>query len=80
MNSSIEEIAARIRRAKSVVILTHMRPDGDAIGSALALSCALERLGIAHHVCCLLYTSRLVEKTRQSVRFRHLHQSVLALF
>ena len=51
MNSSIEEIAARIRRAKSVVILTHMRPDGDAIGSALALSCALERLGIAHHVC-----------------------------
>ncbi|MBS5023889.1 MAG: bifunctional oligoribonuclease/PAP phosphatase NrnA [Firmicutes bacterium] len=51
MNSSIEEIAARIRRAKSAVILTHMRPDGDAIGSALALSCALERLGIAHHVC-----------------------------
>lgn len=51
MNLSIEEIAARIRRAKSAVILTHMRPDGDAIGSALALSCALERLGIAHHVC-----------------------------
>lgn len=51
MNSTFEEIAKRIANAKSVAILTHMRPDGDAIGSALALSCALTRLNIPHYVC-----------------------------
>lgn len=51
VNSTLEEIAARVKRARSAVILTHMRPDGDAIGSALALSCALDALGIEHCVC-----------------------------
>ena len=51
INNTLEEIAERIKRAKSAVILTHMRPDGDAIGSALALSCALDALGIEHCVC-----------------------------
>ena len=31
--------------------MTHMRPDGDAFGSALALACALENLGIERTVC-----------------------------
>lgn len=51
MNATLEEIAARIKGAKSVAVLTHMRPDGDAFGSALALSSALETLGIPHCVC-----------------------------
>ncbi len=32
-------------------MLTHMRPDGDAYGSALALSCALETCRIPYQVC-----------------------------
>lgn len=51
MNATLTEIAARIKVAKSAVILTHMRPDGDAFGSALGLSAALDRLGIPNTVC-----------------------------
>ena len=51
MENSLKQIAERLRRAKSVAIFSHMNPDGDAIGSALALSCALEGLGIKTQVC-----------------------------
>ena len=51
MDCTLEEIAKRIKRAKNVAIFTHMRPDGDAFGSALALSCALDNLGIQNEVC-----------------------------
>lgn len=51
MQHTLEQIAGRIKQAKSVVILTHMRPDGDAFGSALALSCALDFLKIPNQVC-----------------------------
>lgn len=37
---TLKEIAEIIKNAKSAVIFTHMRPDGDAIGSAdVALFC-----------------------------------------
>ncbi len=48
---TLQEIANRIKQAKQVAIFTHMRPDGDALGSALALSCALTHLGIESEVC-----------------------------
>lgn len=51
MNCSLEQIANRIKSAKSVLIVEHMRPDGDAFGSALALSTALDNLGIENEVC-----------------------------
>ncbi len=51
MNATIEEIAKRIKSAQSAVIFTHTRPDGDAVGSALGLACALEKLNIACQVC-----------------------------
>lgn len=47
----MEQIANRIKQAKSVAIFTHMRPDGDAFGSALALSSALDYLNIPNQVC-----------------------------
>ncbi|MBQ5927167.1 MAG: bifunctional oligoribonuclease/PAP phosphatase NrnA [Clostridia bacterium] len=46
----LEIIAKVIKSAKSVLIFTHMRPDGDAFGSALALSHALNGLGIRNAV------------------------------
>ena len=51
MNCSLEQIASRIKSAKNVLIVGHMRPDGDAFGSALALSTALDNLGIDNEVC-----------------------------
>ena len=51
MNATLEEIAKRIKQAKSVAIFTHMRPDGDAFGSALSLASTLDDLGIKNQVC-----------------------------
>lgn len=44
--NTLQEIAERIKKAKSVLITSHMRPDGDAFGSTLALATALNRLGL----------------------------------
>ena len=46
MEQTLQIIVQRIKKAKRVAIFTHMRPDGDAIGSTLALACALDVLGI----------------------------------
>lgn len=40
-NITIEEIAARLKAAPAVLIYCHARPDGDTIGSAMALAAAL---------------------------------------
>ncbi len=48
---TLRQIAERIKGAKRVLILTHMRPDGDAYGSALALACALDFCKIECQVC-----------------------------
>ncbi|HSI73877.1 MAG TPA: bifunctional oligoribonuclease/PAP phosphatase NrnA [Fimbriimonas sp.] len=41
-----------LSRASSVLIGTHMNPDGDALGSALALSHHLDAVGIDNEVIC----------------------------
>ena len=51
MEYTLLQIADRLKQAKRVLIVGHMRPDGDAIGSALALSCALKKLNISTQVC-----------------------------
>lgn len=40
-----KEIMERIKQANSISIISHERPDGDAIGSLLAMGLAIERLG-----------------------------------
>ena len=49
---TISEIALKIKRLKSALIISHNRPDGDTIGSALALKTALSYLGINASVAC----------------------------
>jgi phosphoesterase RecJ-like protein len=44
-NVDIPAIADRLRESNRTAILTHAKPDGDAIGSTLALARALARLG-----------------------------------
>ena len=51
MDFTLQQIATRIKQAKNVLIMTHMRPDGDAFGSALALSAALDFFNIPNQVC-----------------------------
>src|SRR5260370_20856733 len=45
MNASFHEIAGVIGRANRVAILSHVRPDCDAIGSQLALALTLKHWG-----------------------------------
>jgi bifunctional oligoribonuclease and PAP phosphatase NrnA len=45
MNHPFEAIAEAIQAATSIVVLSHVRPDGDAIGSQIALAVSLEHLG-----------------------------------
>ncbi len=45
INTTFAEIAGALRAAKRIVILSHLRPDGDALGSQLALGLSLRELG-----------------------------------
>lgn len=42
---TLDKISEEINNAKSIAILTHESPDGDAIGSSLAMYLALKQLG-----------------------------------
>ena len=45
MNITLKEAAAKILKAENLVITTHVNPDGDALGSSLALYQMLIKLG-----------------------------------
>ena len=45
VNASFAEIADALRAAQSVVVISHVRPDGDALGSELAMGLSLRELG-----------------------------------
>lgn len=42
---TLDEILKEIKNAENIVILTHESPDGDAVGSSLALKIMIEKLG-----------------------------------
>ncbi|MEY2578528.1 MAG: bifunctional oligoribonuclease and phosphatase NrnA, partial [Verrucomicrobiota bacterium] len=43
--SSFEEIGAVLRSNETFAVLSHVRPDGDALGSQLGLALSLSKLG-----------------------------------
>ena len=49
---TVKELSLKLKKEKSVAIICHIRPDGDTLGSALALSHALNNLGIKAKVFC----------------------------
>ncbi len=49
---SLSELSSKLKQEKSVALFCHIRPDGDTLGSALALSNALKNLGIRAQVFC----------------------------
>jgi phosphoesterase RecJ-like protein len=44
-NASFAEIASALRKHRRIVVLSHVRPDGDAFGSQLGLALSLRELG-----------------------------------
>ena len=42
---TVDDILKEIQSADTIAILTHENPDGDAIGSSLAMYMALEKMG-----------------------------------
>jgi bifunctional oligoribonuclease and PAP phosphatase NrnA len=53
MTDPIQSMIDALATKKRVLITTHVRPDGDALGSTAALSMALRKLGIASEVLLL---------------------------
>lgn len=52
MNNSLTEIFEKMKKAKTVAVFCHVRPDGDAIGSGLAITLALRNMGKRAYMCC----------------------------
>ena len=48
----IDNIVEEIKKAEKIVILTHEVPDGDAIGSGLAMQLALKKIGKRSRLYC----------------------------
>ena len=49
---SLQKLGEKIKAEKNVALFCHVRPDGDCLGSALALKLALKILGIKAEVFC----------------------------
>ena len=45
MREQVEDVRALLDKAKTVTTIAHVRPDGDAVGSLLALTLSLETNG-----------------------------------
>lgn len=52
MNNTFQEIIQKLNGAKCIAVFCHARPDGDALGSGLALCLALENAGKQVCMCC----------------------------
>ena len=52
MNAKIEEIIEKLNKSSRIAVFCHVRPDGDALGSGLALTLALKNLGKTAYMCC----------------------------
>ena len=44
-NMTLDEILKTMKESNSFIILTHDNPDGDAIGSSLAVATVLKEMG-----------------------------------
>jgi phosphoesterase RecJ-like protein len=52
MKHELEQIKSRLKDAKTAIVTAHIDPDGDAIGSMLALGMILEQQGIKATLYC----------------------------
>ncbi len=52
MNNTIPEILEKLKAVKRAAIFCHSRPDGDALGSGLAVMCLLRGMGKEAYMVC----------------------------
>ncbi len=52
MNNSLSEIAQKLNTSEKIAVFCHVRPDGDALGSGMALCRALQNAGKTAVMCC----------------------------
>lgn len=52
MNNTPEEIIIKLNKCETAAVFCHVRPDGDALGSGLALTLALRKEGKRAVMCC----------------------------
>lgn len=69
-NATIDQVAQTLRGARSVVITTHAKPDGDAVGSTIALARSLMRVGVSVEVWFIGPVARWVEGLCKGVTVR----------
>lgn len=70
---TITEITAELKKAKSVLIFSHNRPDGDTVGSATALRLALSKLNIPTDLVC---ANDIPEKLRYIKSVEHYNKQI----
>jgi phosphoesterase RecJ-like protein len=51
-NNSLTEVVKQLQAARNIAIVCHVRPDGDALGSGLALTTALRNAGKNVYMLC----------------------------
>ncbi len=61
MDDAYQKLISALSRARRVLITTHVRPDGDALGTAAAMSLGLRKAGIASEVLLLSHLPRKYE-------------------
>jgi bifunctional oligoribonuclease and PAP phosphatase NrnA len=66
-----EKITAAVKRDKKILIATHINPDGDALGSALSLSTALNSTGKKTFIYCR-------DRVPKSYRFLPGHRNIIS--
>ena len=71
MSRNPEAIAQAIQRAQSVAVCSHINPDGDTIGSALAMRLALKDLGKRVEVFCEDKVPDIMMMLPGADQFRH---------
>src|SRR4051812_43731972 len=58
MSDAYQQVIDRLSRCKRVLITTHIRPDGDALGSTAAMAMGLKSKGIDSQVLLLSHLPR----------------------
>jgi len=58
MPDAYQQVIDRLRSCKKVLLTTHVRPDGDALGSTAAMSLALRKINIASEILLLSHLPR----------------------
>lgn len=48
----LNEIAGAIENARNIMLVTHIQPDGDTLGSGFALKAMLDKMGKEVFICC----------------------------